>query len=199
MISNEVKNEIKEISSELINVVFETGAYNPKTQFINIDNLWQLSENIIKVSNLISEYLSKVVPIENVKGLISIDNVIYPFGPIPISSLVCAKLNLPLGIWKENDDPITGEHRIFGITPNSESLILYDVTRFGLTALRMLVFLHDNGICPKWFVTIIDCGKGAKELLLEETLNNMGFEMEFMPLLKLKDISNAYDYRFKDA
>jgi orotate phosphoribosyltransferase len=187
--SNQVR--MTAIKAELIECLFKAKAFEPRNQFVNIDMVWYKPSYFKRFSDLLSEYIQYFININEVSCIMSVDNVIYPFGPIPIATLIAANIEKPLGIWKENNDPITGEHKLFGYTPEDGCLILYDVTRFGLTALRMISFMYENRIKPKWFITIIDCDQGAKKIL-EENAKKIGFDMKFLSILNLKEIVASY-------
>lgn len=176
-----------------IREIIDSLAYNPASQFIDVDKLWQNHQLSIKVSNLISKLIVAKFGSEKFSSIIAFDNLTYPFGPIPIASHLSTILKIPLTIVKEGADPITGRHKIYGFYPETSSLVFYDVTRFGLTALRMIGFLHSEGIIPQYFITMVDCDQGAIDLLARETSNKLGVNVKFHCLLKLGEIEKAYN------
>ena len=185
--------DLKLISATLVEEIISCDAYNPQNKFVNLDFLWQNPESCIKTGKLIADYLTnRIADIKDVRGIISVDSVIFPYGPIPLAVQVSSCLKIPLSIWKENDNPITGSHRLFGKTPENNGLILYDVTRYGLTALNTINFLRANGVFPRWFVTIIDCGEEAKSLLDKEVASKSKEKFEFINLINLDEIVDAY-------
>lgn len=184
--------------SRLLALLLDADAYNPDNQFINIDHLWATPSILEPFCHHLAEFLRETLPLPRVAGLISIDSTLHPFGPVPIATQLAVQLSLRLGIWKENADPVTGDHRLFGHLPAENSLVLYDVTRFGLTAMRALLALHNGGCHPRWLVTLVDCERGAAEFLKAETRQQMGQEIVFVPVLTLTEVAATFAEREKE-
>lgn len=186
------QNKITRIKTNIIKLLIKNNAFSPKNEFVTIDKLWQDPTSLNITCKSLSDFIRLVIPVDDVSGIISMDNVIFPFGPIPIACCLSASLKLPLGIWKENDDPITGDHRIYGTVFEENGLVLFDVLRFGLVALRMMINFHEQGICPKWFISIVDCEQGGLKMIQEEVNSKWGYNLEMIPVLELSEISKAY-------
>ncbi len=156
--------------ARLLELLLEAGTYNPGNQFVNVDHIWASPRTLEPFCHHLAEYLRATLPLPQVTGLVTVDSVLYPFGPVPIAVQLAVQLGLPLGIWKENADPLSGAHRFYGHKPAENGLVLYDVTRFGLTAMRALLAMRDEGCRPRWLLTLVDCERGAAEFLRTETL-----------------------------
>jgi len=55
----------------------------------------------------------------------------------------------------------------------------------------MILSLHENNIVPKWFMTIADHDKGAKELFVEEIFPRLGHEIDFHAIIKLDQLAES--------
>ena len=195
--STDVQKERESISRRLCQVIVDANAYDPQNQFINIDAIWAYPKYSGPFSDLVFDFVKLVLPVHDIQGVVSIDNILFPYGPIPIATLLSTKLDLPLAIWKENADPITGLFKIYGQTPVENGLLVYDVTRFGLTALRALHGLHINQCRIRWLLTIVDCEAGAAEFLKKESLDEFHQDLSFLPIVSLEQVTTTYQNKSK--
>lgn len=178
----------------IIKEIIDSGAYDRNKIFINIDKIWEKPDKNEKFCSHLIDYITITYPLNEISGIITLDSIAFPYGPIPLATLISTKLNLPLGIVKEGDDPISGRHMLYGQGPLTNTLFLYDVIRFGLTAIRIIKYLTSQGIKPKWFLTIVDCGQGGIKFLSETTFNEIKIDCDFNAIIKLEDIV-LYDQR----
>ena len=182
----------KNVSHELLELIIHSNAYDHAKKFINIDKIWETPDTNEQFCDNLAVAIGESIEISNVNSIISMENIQYPFGPIPIVSVLCQKYKKPLGIWKENDEPITGNHQLYGEKQTENVLVLYDVTRHGLTALRMLFYLNEIGINPNWFITIVDCNKGAEQTIISEVKEHLNYHLDFISILTLDHITSYY-------
>ena len=178
----------------LATILLDADAYDPERQFVNIDRVWQSPNSLSQCTACLAGYIRESLPREDIAGLLSVDTVLYPYGPVPLAANLAVELNLKLGINKENADPLSGAHRLYGHIPSSNALLLYDVTRFGLTLLRAILAMAEEGCRPRWVVTLMDCGQGAEALVRREA-GNKDHEVDFLAVLNLQTLAAASDKR----
>ena len=174
---------------ELLSLLVSSGAYSQDRHFVNIDRIWQSPPVLDSFSLHLCSLLPALLPIAQTESLATVDNVDFPYGPVPIAVEVSRRLGLPLAIWKENADPVTASHEIFGHLPSSKTIMLYDVTRFGLTALRSILWMHERDYAPRWFVTIVDCEEDAREIITGQLRADTGLVIDFIPIFTLGEIA----------
>jgi hypothetical protein len=184
-----------DIARSLCELLIDSKAYNPASKFVNFDFIWRDAETNKTAARLISRFIQENIPADEISGLIGLDSIVYPFGILPTLPLISAYLDKPLGIIKEDDDPITGDHKIYGEIPDRNGLFLYDVTRMGLTAYRMLGFLHRQGKFPRWFVTFVDSEQDAEKALMDPYRDRPEYRFTFLRITTINQIAAISDGR----
>jgi orotate phosphoribosyltransferase len=177
--------------TNLINIIMQANAYDSQKKFINIDCIWSNPDYLRSfVSEMIS-VLQILIPIKEVNAVAAIDNIIYPFGALPIATLLSVELRKPLVIWKENADPITSSSCIYGpTTRESGCLMLNDATQFGITAMKAIASLTGKGWGINWFVTILDAQEGAQEFIEKESAKISTRNIKFLSIFNRHQIED---------
>ena len=175
----------------IINEIIDSGGYDYKKPFVNIDKVWENPKRNERLSTLVAEYIKNYIGLKLLTGIIAVDSIPYPFGPIPLAVSLSSILSLPLGIVKEGDDPISGRHRIYGCCQPEGTLLLYDVVRYGLNAIRVLNFLNSQNINPKIFLTIVSINADLNAFIHSKLIIKNGFE--FHKIVMLEEIRNYYN------
>jgi hypothetical protein len=125
----------------LIELIIKSQAIDPKTNFIDFDNIWVDPEHRKQLTSVIEMSLSCLLPdsftpLKTV--LVSPDNLRRPFGILPAVACVAQRLGTYMAVWKEAADFSTGLGKLYGPTGISlNGYILQDVVATGGTVLKM--------------------------------------------------------------
>jgi orotate phosphoribosyltransferase len=185
-------NAFQKQKDALIQLILDSHCYDDQKKFVNLDYLWSNPKSFDTSVDLITSLIDTLIPLDGVSTLIGVDNVSFPFGLIPIVSAVSYYKKKPLAILKESDNPLLSSHNLYGDRTKNDSLVIYDVTRYGMTSNRLINFIFDQGICPRAFLTIVDHEKNAKELIMSPNSSDEKKKMEFYSILTITEINNAF-------
>jgi len=183
-----------ELSCKIKDILLRSGAYDRPGNFIIIDNIWSDPAILREFSTLVADYIRTLDAFKEgkIKGLIAIDKIRFPFGCVPIAALIAVHLSLPLAIWKENANLLTGASHVFGLREKRGLLLLHDVTERGLTPIRVALDLYENYQCiPRIILTIVDREQGAEEFILKTIKAKTEKNIDFHRILTLRELRES--------
>jgi len=169
------ESELESIVDKITSLLLRNGVYNSATDLVDVDVMWQQPETFEAFSTHLVEYVAASGIQDSITTVLAVDKVRFPFGLVPIASVVALRLGKPLAVWKENANILTGAPHLFGHLDSGHILLLHDVVVRGLTPLRVIIDLHKrHASAPTTVLTIVDTetssrnGRSAGQFIREE-------------------------------
>lgn len=176
-----------EVQQQVMEIISNAHAFNKQTKFLNIDCIWQDPIYGEPFSKLLASYIKTLPIFSEIKVIVGLDKVREPFGCIPLLPAICRDLSLPLVIWKEYGNIITGSPKLHGSTIQTGLLIVQDVIEHGLAPLRAAIDLHDQNRTPVGVISIADYARGTDDYIRRKFAQETGKEIFIDSIFTLEE------------
>jgi len=199
-----LKNKKQEIANLLSNTFFDLkNLLDEETSYIYLDSLWIKAELFRKSSNFIRDFLEKKQILNQATSIMAADKLKYPFGIIPIASVISLTEEKDLLIWKEQGDFLTGKPLVYGHGTQdiTNVIILHDVFLGGYSIIKMIESLRHieekhNKKCE--IINICSLVNLANESVIERTIDDINKrtnkKIKADNLLFILDLSAFWDW-----
>jgi orotate phosphoribosyltransferase len=188
---NLTEEKKQSISNQLAQMLIDLKVFDLQSKIIDIDVLWTNSTNLEHFSNLVAEYIKLLDSYGEIKCIVGLVKVRFPFGCVPIAVWLSKSLSLPLVIWKENANVITGHasaYRLKDLKDKEGLLVLHDVTQRGITLLRVARYFNEKGYKIKLFLSIVDREVGSQDDVKNKLIEKTGQMVDFESILSLSKL-----------
>lgn len=188
--SSAVNTDARAVAGRIAKILVDSGAYDASTKFVSIDVIWQTPSILSEFCNELVAFMRLIPRFQNLEAIVVGDSVQYPFGCIPIASLVSSLVGKPLVIWKESANIVTNESQTYGQIRGRKYMILHDVTRFGLTAVKIISDLKKLDGAVELVLTVVDTNAGASNFIKTRTKEVAAKAVEFRSIVLLSELES---------